>query len=293
MAKRILKLSQIRLDGNTQPRAELDESLIAEYTQHYIDKADMPPLSVMFDGASYWLTDGFHRRWAAERAGLDKLPCVVEEGTQQDAQWASYAANIGHGLRRTNADKAKAVKAALKHPNGVNKSDHQIADHCGVSHPMVGKYRSELAATSKVYQSAERTGRDGRTTNTANIGHKTTPPAVDPSAESPADARRLTQPAPLLTKDDGPLAAAETVDTDATTDMDDTDGRDEEAAETDQQERTQDAGHDALSQEHVEYVRGKLNVLYDAWQRFYGTLATPLLWAALLEQHAAETREGA
>lgn len=60
--------------------------------------------------------------------------------------------------------------AALKHPNGAKKSDHQIAGHVGVSQPMVTKYRQQLSATNKDYQSANRTGRDGRTINTANIG---------------------------------------------------------------------------------------------------------------------------
>lgn len=184
MAKRILKLSQIRLDGNTQPRVELDEGLIVEYKEAYQSKAEMPPLEVMFDGASYWLWDGFHRRWGAERAGLEKLPCNVTNGTREDAQWASYGANKSHGLRRFNCDKQKAVKAALRHPNGPKMSDRQIAEHCGVGSTMVLKYRSELTATAQIEQSPQRTGRDGRTINTANIGKPRSPvhhPVADDS----------------------------------------------------------------------------------------------------------------
>lgn len=68
------------------------------------------------------------------------------------------------------ADKQKAIKAALLHPNGVKLSDHQIAEHVGVSHTMVSKYRSELVAASKVCQVTERTGKDGKVYSTENIG---------------------------------------------------------------------------------------------------------------------------
>jgi ParB-like chromosome segregation protein Spo0J len=180
MAKRVLQLSKIRLDGNTQPRVELEESLIAEYKEAYLAGVTMPPLEVMFDGASYWLWDGFHRRWGAERAGLEKLPCNVTNGTREDAQWASYGANVTHGLRRTNSDKAKAIRAALKHPNA--KSDDLVAEHVGVHRNTVLKYRQEMTSTN----CASREGRDGRTINTANIGKSKPPPEpVDDEPDEP------------------------------------------------------------------------------------------------------------
>lgn len=180
MAKRTVQISKIRLDGNTQPRVELDEALIKEYQESYQAEATMPPLEVMFDGASYWLWDGFHRRWGAERAGLDKLPCNVTDGTQQDAQWASYGANAIHGLRRTNPDKQKAVKAALRHPNGPGKSNVEIAEHCGVDEKTVRKYRDELVSTSEIPKSDSRAGGDGRTIDTTNIGKTKPAPEVEP-----------------------------------------------------------------------------------------------------------------
>jgi len=67
-------------------------------------------------------------------------------------------------------NKALAVLQALRHPKGAKMSDRQIAEHVGVSDRMVNKYRSDLASTAKLSQSEERTGRDGRTINTANIG---------------------------------------------------------------------------------------------------------------------------
>lgn len=181
MKTKTIPLKKIRLDGNTQPRVELDRSLVLEYARLYESGVELPPIEVTFDGADYWLTDGFHRRWGAEKAGRDSLKCRITFGTLDDARWSSYAANKGHGLRRTNEDKKKAVIAALKHPNGAQRSDRSIAEHVGVSHPMVIKYRNEISATGKDYQSNERAGRDGRTINTANIGKgngKPEPPAI-------------------------------------------------------------------------------------------------------------------
>jgi hypothetical protein len=68
----------------------------------------------------------------------------------------------------------RAPAAALKHPKGAKCSNEQIAEHVGVSPPMVSKYRQEVEATLKVLESSTRTGKDGRTINTENIGRKPT-----------------------------------------------------------------------------------------------------------------------
>ena len=178
MAKRKPRLGSIRLDGSTQPRAEIDNALVREYAEYYAAGVKMPPLIVFFDGVDHWLADGFHRWHAARRADLKSVPCDVRKGTREDARWFSYSANKTHGLRRDNEDKARAVRAALKHPNGAKMSDRQIAEHVGVDPMTVGKYRKQLEPTVEVLQSAARTGRDGRTIQPANIGKKKT--AADP-----------------------------------------------------------------------------------------------------------------
>jgi ParB-like chromosome segregation protein Spo0J len=139
---------------------------------------------VVFDGAEYWLVDGFHRRWAAVKAKVKQFKCRIVQGTREDARWLSYSVNIEHGLRRTNEDKKKAVVAALKHPKGATMSDGKIAEHVGVSDRMVAKYRQHAQPTPKDSESPTRTGRDGRTTNTANIGSKRKKP---PASEAPKD----------------------------------------------------------------------------------------------------------
>jgi hypothetical protein len=41
------------------------------------------------------------------------------------------------GLRRSTADKQRAVQEALKHPLGMHKSNRAIADHIGVNESTV------------------------------------------------------------------------------------------------------------------------------------------------------------
>src|SRR5690242_18852561 len=53
-----LPLSSLRTDGETQIRAGMDEPTLERYGEN-IDR--LPAVVAFFDGASYWLADGFHR----------------------------------------------------------------------------------------------------------------------------------------------------------------------------------------------------------------------------------------
>jgi hypothetical protein len=168
--RKAIKLDKIRLDGETQPRSGIVDALVSDYALAYEANADIPPITVFFDGSDYWLADGFHRWHAQHKRQVETIYCEIHEGSVEDARWFSYGANQAHGLRRSNADKAKAVIAALKHPKGAGMSDSQIAEHVGVDHKTVGRYRTELESTWEVPKSTVRTGQDGRTYDTTNIG---------------------------------------------------------------------------------------------------------------------------
>ena len=220
----LLELVKIRIDGGTQPRAELLIEVMKDYAERMQAGVKFPAIIVFFDGKEYWLADGFHRIGAHLRAFGEDTPIEAEviQGTQSDAQWYSYGVNKTHGLRRTNPDKERAVRAALQHPKGAGSSNYQIAEHCGVSEFMVRKHRKastaiesksdgDGAATTIISQSDDhhaptaiisqstnqgerppapkkdrpRTGRDGRTINTARIGKGTGRKAQKP--RSPAE----------------------------------------------------------------------------------------------------------
>lgn len=143
-------INQIRLDGGTQPRTALDFDAVEDYAEAMGAGAKFPPVVVYHDGDSYWLADGFHRLKAAFAAGFDTIACELRQGTLADAQWHSFSANKTNGLRRTNEDKQRAVKAALLHPHAAGMSNNAIARHVGVDEATVRNWRARLSASSEI-----------------------------------------------------------------------------------------------------------------------------------------------
>jgi hypothetical protein len=155
----------IRVDGGTQPRAQIDQTVCDEYGERMKAGEKFPPIDVFFDGEDYWLADGFHRLQAYVMAlPGEAIECNVFAGSLQDAQWYSYSVNKTHGVRRTKLDRERAVRAALTHPRGADQSDRQIADYVGVSPSTVANYRKKLELESGVQigHLTKRLGRDGK-----------------------------------------------------------------------------------------------------------------------------------
>lgn len=141
MATKKIKLESIRIDGGTQPRESIDDSLVSEYAECV---EDLPPMVVFDDGVNVWLADGFHRHHALQRAGRTMVECDVRKGTQRDAVLYSVGANADHGKRRTNADKRKAVQTLLNDEEWGKWSDREIAKRCRVSADLVGSMRPKV-----------------------------------------------------------------------------------------------------------------------------------------------------
>lgn len=174
---RLVAPSEIRADGDTQSRSANDPATADEYAAIYREACEakckhpcdaLPELDAVFDGTAYWLYDGFHRLYAAKLAGLDLLRVRILAGTVHDARWLASAANRTHGLRRTNADKKKAVGMAFACEKSRGMSDRALAEHCGVSNTFVSETRARLSTADS--RPAARTGLDGRTTNVSGIG---------------------------------------------------------------------------------------------------------------------------
>lgn len=169
----MLELDQIRIDGGTQSRVELNQETVAEYAQAFTAGASFPPVVVFFDGANYWLADGFHRYFGARDAGESAIDAEIRTGTQRDAVLYSWGANDKHGLPRSNADKRHIVTVILKDEQGRQWSDRDIAKRFGFANSFVSKMRQSLFSENSE-NPAERTytTKHGTTAvmNTANIG---------------------------------------------------------------------------------------------------------------------------
>lgn len=139
-----IQIQGIRRDGGTQPRARLDPETLETYRRSLDEGVQFPPVTLFYDGESYWLADGFHRVKAHELAERKEIAAEVKVGTRRDAILYSAGANATHGLRRSNADKRRVVETLLVDPEWRQWSDREIASRCHVSHPFVGQLRQEL-----------------------------------------------------------------------------------------------------------------------------------------------------
>lgn len=130
----LIPITSIRIDGGTQSRAALSNEVIDHYKDLIEDGKQMPPIQAMFDGADYWLVDGFHRWHASRKAGHTEIEVDVTNGTKREAILASLSANKDHGLQRTKEDRRKAVLIMLQDDEWSKWSIRKIASICDV-HP--------------------------------------------------------------------------------------------------------------------------------------------------------------
>jgi hypothetical protein len=141
-----VELTRIRLDGDTQGRIGLDETVIAEYTALMAEGAQFPPVRIWFDGQHYWLADGFHRVESARRAALREIAADIHSGTLKDAQWDSFGANAANGLRRTRADLQLVMARALEHQRATGLSTNHLAKHIGIPESTLRRWKQRSSS---------------------------------------------------------------------------------------------------------------------------------------------------
>lgn len=164
----MMQLSKLRKDGGTQQRAKLDYSVVSEYAERMKAGDDFPPVDVFYDGEEHWLASGFHREAAAREAGKKAIPAIMHKGTLREAILFSCGANSSHGLRRTNADKRKAVTTIVSDIEWSKEfSNRRIAEICCVGPDLVADVRTQLteSVNSQLGGTEKRVGRDGKKYN--------------------------------------------------------------------------------------------------------------------------------
>lgn len=155
-----LSLDRIDLYGGTQARLQTTEVAIASYADEMDRGAEFPPITVYFDGADYWLADGFHRYLATKRLERPTIQAEVHPGGRGDALLHALGANATNGVVRTNADKRNAVEIALE--EWPDKANTVIAEICKVSIELVRKTRFDLEKQDRIETPETVTGKDGK-----------------------------------------------------------------------------------------------------------------------------------
>jgi len=139
------KLSEIRVDGGTQPRTGLNESVVQEYAEAMLAGQSFPAMVCFWDGTSRWLASGFHRYFAHQSAGAVEVDVEQRVGTKRDALLYAVGTNYDHGLRLSHDDKRKAVRLVLEDAEWGQWTDRRIAEVTHTSPTFVGKVRASLA----------------------------------------------------------------------------------------------------------------------------------------------------
>lgn len=180
-----IALRWVQTGGGTQMRAGIDQVAVNEYAEALNAGAVFPPIIVFYDGDKYWLGDGFHRvaayqKFWGESAVSKSIAADVRSGTRRDAVLYAAGANADHGLRRTNADKRRAVETLLHDGEWVEWSNREIARRCRVSEGFVRILREELTAYgTQLNGDGERKYIDKhgneQTMKTSNIGRNAKP----------------------------------------------------------------------------------------------------------------------
>jgi hypothetical protein len=177
-------LNAINVQGDTQMRVTaLDLEVVEDYRGAMANGADFPPVILFFDGTTYWPGDGFHRVAAARANERDKIKADVRQGTRRDAILFAAGANSKHGLRRSMADKRRAIETLVRDPEWAKWSNREIGKACAVDGKTVAKVRHELTGkdpTAEIRSERTYTTKHGTTAtmDTAAIGAKPTSQSV-------------------------------------------------------------------------------------------------------------------
>ena len=197
MSTERIGLGEIVVDPAYQPREyALDEAHAADIAAWLAEDPDRdtPPVDLFrLPSGVLTLAHGNHRYAAYRRAGRADIPAVVHAGDEAAARLFAAGTNKENTtLRRTNADKRRAVRMALDAAPGW--SNRRIAEHVGVTHTLVNEVRGrpgEAVAVSgggpvevsSTPPPAGRVGKDGRCYQPAR---RVRPPAVPPGGDGPA-----------------------------------------------------------------------------------------------------------
>lgn len=144
-----LNLLNIRTDGGTQPRLELDQNLVKEYAEVMREGVVFPPVEVFHDGSEYWLVDGFHRYFGYKANGLTSIEAIVHTGTLREAQFYAWKANNKHGNRLKPEDIRAILRIMLTDEEYSKWSNNHIAKELDVSSMTVGRVRVAMQEEAK------------------------------------------------------------------------------------------------------------------------------------------------
>lgn len=171
-----LNILNIRIDGGTQPRQAINYDVVKNYAEAMREGTVFPPVTVFFDGAEYWLADGFHRYHATKSNATTTIEADVHQGSVEDAREYSYGANKDRGYSMSAEDNKEIVRKMLLDPRYKDWTQSRIAKHVGVTEMFVSRVKAsmEIKDEPKTKKFVTKDGVE-REMKTGNIGKRETP----------------------------------------------------------------------------------------------------------------------
>jgi len=177
---KVMNLAALVLDPRLQSRVEINEDTVSEYAADIEAGDQFPPVIVFFDSTHFYLADGYHRYYGHKRAGKVSIQCEVINGTIRDAIYYSTAVNSKHGMRRSYADRRKAVMTLLEDFEWSLKNNTEIAKHVGVSISFVSNLRN---TSGKMPDKIEYKTPSGETKTKAKASGRPAKPKEEPPVQ--------------------------------------------------------------------------------------------------------------
>lgn len=177
---KVMNIAALVLDPRLQSRVEINEDTVAEYAIDIEAGDQFPPVIVFFDSTHFYLADGYHRYYGHKRAGKVSIQCEVINGTIRDAIYYSTAVNAKHGMRRSYADRRKAVMTLLEDFEWSLKSNTEIAKHVGVSVSFVSNLRN---TSGKMPDKVQYTTPSGETKTKVKASGRPAKPKEEPPVQ--------------------------------------------------------------------------------------------------------------
>jgi hypothetical protein len=142
-----------------QVRKATSPDYVAELRERLKAGDVFPAIDCVADGKTTWVTDGIHRLDAA-MLSHKTIRVRTFRGSYPDAIARACRANHDHGMRRTNADKRRAVELAIE--TFPEHGDNVIAALCCVSAGLVKKHRPSTSESHSSNGELKRIGLDGK-----------------------------------------------------------------------------------------------------------------------------------
>jgi len=137
-----IPIDVIRRDPSIQARVEIGAARVTTYADDLSRGDRMPPVVVFCEEVEgewiAWLADGWHRVAAVEERGKScMIRAEMRKGGRREALIYAAGANAAHGLRRSLADKRRAIDLLLDDPVCSQWSARRIAKAARVSNSTI------------------------------------------------------------------------------------------------------------------------------------------------------------